>query len=60
MHVHVDYGGERAKLWLKPEISLASSIGFSAPDIKKAKKLVKENLSLIEEKWNDFDKRRKL
>ena len=59
IHIHVDYGGGRAKFWMNPNIVLASSIGFSAPDIKKAKKLIKENKSLIEEKWNEFDQRRK-
>ena len=59
IHVHVDYGGGRAKFWMKPEIALASSIGFSAPIIKKAKNIIKENRKLIEEKWDEFDQRRK-
>lgn len=59
MHIHVAYGSARAKYWLKPDVILASSIGFKAKDIKKAKDLIKENRKLIEEKWNEYDIRRK-
>jgi hypothetical protein len=59
MHVHVAYGDGRAKYWLKPDVILASSIGFKAKDIKKAKQLIQSNLKLVEEKWNEFDVRRK-
>lgn len=45
--------------WLKPDVILASSIGFKAKDIKKAKQLIQSNLKLVEEKWNEFDIRRK-
>ncbi len=59
MHIHVAYGGGRAKYWLSPEVILASSIGFNAQEIRKAKKLIQENLELIKEQWNEFDLRRK-
>ncbi len=59
MHVHVAYGDGRAKYWLKPDVILASSIAFKAKDIKKAKQLIRSNLKYIQEKWNEFDLRRK-
>jgi hypothetical protein len=59
MHVHVAHGDGRAKYWLKPDVILASSIGFKAKDMKKAKQLIQSNLKLVEEKWNEFDIRRK-
>jgi len=59
IHIHVSYGGAIAKFWVEPEILLASNIGLKSQEIKKAKKLIKENISLIEEKWNEFDIRRK-
>ena len=59
IHIHVAYGSARAKYWLKPDVVLASSIGLKAKDIKRAKKLIQENRVLIEEKWNEYDRRRK-
>ncbi len=59
IHIHVAYGDALAKFWVRPEVLLASNIGLKSQEIKRAKKLVNENLSLIEEKWNEFDIRRK-
>ena len=59
MHIHVAFGDGRAKYWLRPDVVLASSIGFKARDIKKAKNTIRDNLNLIEEKWNEYDARRK-
>ena len=59
IHVHVNDGSALAKFWISPEVQLASNIGLKSQEIKKAKKLIKENLSLIEEKWNEFELRRK-
>ena len=59
IHIHVQYGGALAKFWIKPEVHLANSIGFKSQEIKKAKKLIIENETLIQEKWNEFDARRK-
>ncbi len=59
IHIHVSYAGAIAKFWIKPELQLASNIGFKSQEVKKAKILIKENISLIEEKWNEFSARRK-
>jgi hypothetical protein len=59
MHIHVQYGGALAKFWIEPEVLLSSSIGLKPQEIKKAKNLIIDNKSLIQEKWNEFDKRRK-
>ncbi len=59
MHIHVAYGDARAKFWIKPEVLLAGSTGLKAKDIKKAKLLIQAHTKLIEEKWNEFDRRRK-
>jgi hypothetical protein len=58
VHIHVSHGGGRAKFWLQPDVVLASSIGFSAPNIKKAKKIIEENKTLIEESWHEYNQRR--
>ena len=59
IHIHVHYGGALAKFWVEPEIILASNIGLKSQEIKKAKILIQENKNLIQEKWDEFDKRRK-
>ena len=59
MHIHVAYGDGRAKFWLKLDVILASSIGFKAKDIGRAKKIIEGSRKLIEEKWNEYDLRRK-
>ena len=59
IHIHVAYSGAIAKFWIEPEILLAENIGLKSQEIKRAKRLIKGNLSLIKEKWNEFDRRRK-
>lgn len=59
IHIHVAYGNGRGKFRIKPDVILANSIGFSAKEIKRAKKLIQENHKLIEDKWNEYDRRRK-
>ena len=59
IHIHVAYSGYRAKFWLQPDVILASNIGLKASEIKKAKMLIQENILLIEEKWDEYDRRRR-
>lgn len=53
VHVHVVFGSERAKFWIRGrEVTLASnSKGFRNRDLARAQSLVEDNISLIEEKW---------
>ncbi|MEB3342997.1 DUF4160 domain-containing protein [Okeania sp.] len=53
IHIHVQRDNSLAKFWIKPEISLASSIRFSAVELRKIHKYIEENKNLIEEKWNE-------
>jgi len=59
IHVHVAYGSARAKFWIKPDVLLASNIGLKAQEIRKVKKIIIENMELIERSWNEYDIRRK-
>lgn len=59
IHIHVASGDERAKFWIKPDVVLASSVGFKAKGIRRAKMIIEENIKLIEESWNEYDIRRK-
>lgn len=52
-HVHVEYQGLTAKIWINP-VYLASSQGLKARDISKALKIVKQNEKIIREKWDEF------
>jgi len=53
LHIHVEKAENYAKFWLKP-VSLARNIGFNQPEIKEIRKILFENQTLIEEKWNGY------
>jgi hypothetical protein len=54
VHVHVERGSGEAKLWLRPEITVAYNDGLSARDLRTAARLVESNRGTIETVWNDF------
>ena len=53
IHIHVEYADGLAKFWLKP-IALESSYRLKPKEIRKAKKIIEENQSLMKEKWNEY------
>lgn len=53
LHIHVDKGNATAKIWLH-DITIARSSGFSAPELTKIQRLIKENKNLLKESWNAF------
>ena len=52
-HVHVDYGGASAKIWLH-DAALARNIGFSAKELGKIQRLVREHQATLQEAWDAF------
>jgi hypothetical protein len=56
-HVHMQRERSLAKYWLEP-ISLASSAGFSAPELRRMEQLATENQQAWLEAWNEFFNRR--
>ena len=52
-HIHVEHAEQYAKFWLNP-IQLAESEGFRSSEITELRRLVQENKSLFEEKWNEY------
>ncbi len=52
-HIHIDRDDSTAKFWLEP-ISLASSIGFSAKELRKLEELVQENQAKLLEAWDGY------
>ncbi len=52
-HVHVDKGSATAKVWLH-DTAIARSTGFSAQELGKIQRLVKNEQSSLREAWNAF------
>ncbi|NKB70018.1 MAG: DUF4160 domain-containing protein [Candidatus Latescibacteria bacterium] len=52
-HIHIRKGGNIAKFWVVPAISLASSWGMSPKELNRLESKVNEIKSLIEERWNE-------
>ncbi len=50
-HVHVDRDDQSAKFWLKP-IALALNLGFSPVELRRIQRMLKENETILLEKWN--------
>lgn len=51
-HVHVDRDDQSAKFWLKP-VALARNLGFSPVELGRIQRILKENETLLLEKWNE-------
>ena len=51
-HIHVDKGGGTAKFWLRP-VSLNYADGFKSAEVRKARRLVEENQTLLLQKWHE-------
>ncbi len=51
MHVHVSHPDGEAKFWLSPHLALATSVGLSPKQLKKAEKLVENHLEDIAHAW---------
>lgn len=52
-HVHVDKGSATAKVWLH-DTAIARSAGFSAQELGKIQRLVRDEQSSLKEAWNAF------
>ena len=50
-HVHIDRDDQSAKFWLKP-LALARNLGFSPVELRQIQRLLKENQSVLLEKWH--------
>ncbi len=52
-YIHIEQAERYAKFWLNP-VQLAESEGFRSDEITDLRKLVFENKSLFEERWNEY------
>lgn len=53
IHIHVRKAGGFAKFWLEP-LELEFSQGMKVADLRTAENLIKENITLINEKWHEI------
>jgi len=53
IHVNVLRDDNMAKFWIQP-VRLAVNIGFPPKELRQIEKLVEENNTEIERKWNEF------
>jgi hypothetical protein len=54
LHVHVRKGENIAKFWIDPEITLASSYGFTPKELSTLELLIVERREEIRRKWNEY------
>lgn len=53
-HVHVKGGGNgEAKFWLEANVELAANQGYTAREIGRIARLVRENLATLIGRWNE-------
>ena len=57
-HIHVRKGEHDAKFWLEPDVTLASSYGFSGKELNELHKIIEEQQEMIRRRWNDFFRHR--
>jgi len=53
-HIHIVAGGKEAKYWLLPHLQQAWNRGFRSGEIKEIESIIRDNLHLMLEAWNDF------
>jgi hypothetical protein len=51
--MHVDYGSASAKIWLH-DAAIANNIGFSAKELGKIQRMVREHQETLQEAWDAF------
>ncbi len=53
-HVHVRSGSSEAKIWLDPQVQVASSFGFDAGTLRELVEVAQANRVLIERTWHEY------
>jgi hypothetical protein len=53
VHIHVERAGAEAKLWLRPEVSVADSFGFSRRELSELARVVLDKREEIERAWHE-------
>ncbi|MGH2270868.1 DUF4160 domain-containing protein [Anaerohalosphaeraceae bacterium U12dextr] len=53
LHVHIRKADAVAKIWLEPELSVASSYGMTSAELNELCRVAEDNKKLIQEYWNE-------
>ena len=53
-HVHVERGGLEAKLWLRPDVTVAYNDGYDARTLRRLVAITEAHRERIEGAWNEF------
>jgi hypothetical protein len=51
-HIHIESAERVAKFWLRP-VALAKARGFRRNELSEIRRLVEENVVLLEERWHE-------
>lgn len=54
VHVHVRGGGSEAKLWLEPQVRVATSYGFDAGTLRELVEVSQSHREIIERVWHEY------
>lgn len=54
VHIHVRQETRVAKVWIEPDVALASLWGMAAEELSAIEAVVRENESRIKEKWDEY------
>jgi hypothetical protein len=53
VHIHVEGNDGDAKFWLKPSVTLADNHGFDSRTLRELKRVIEDNVDLIEHAWHE-------
>ena len=53
MHIHAESGDGEAKIWLEPQVAIASSTGYNRKQLSQLMQLVEAHRDEIERAWNE-------
>jgi Domain of unknown function (DUF4160) len=54
VHVHVRASGSEAKLWLEPQVRVATSYGFDAGTLRELVEVAQSNREMIGKAWHEY------
>ena len=53
LHIHADRSDAEAKLWLSPDVRIASNTGFDRRELMELMRVVEAHRDEIERAWNE-------